>query len=76
MSYYGEKRKLNNWLETVLRQNNTIDLAILVYQATKLFEVGDLAVKRQIKLLCEIGMVELKGDEVRWKEKKEKVDLK
>jgi len=68
MSYYEEKRRVFNHIEKLLKRSEEgIEEDFLIYDITKRFTIGEFTIKKRIKLLEKIKLIENIGGVILWK---------
>lgn len=73
MDYYDEKLRVFNIIEQRIKKSDDgIDEKFLIYDLTKIFRVGELTIKKRLKLLEEIGKITNTAGVLQWKGKKKK----
>lgn len=65
--YYQEASRMYRWLDSTLRKESNLTESEVIYKATSNFQIGEILVKKRLKLLLEIGKIEIKGDKIVWK---------
>ena len=67
MKFYKEKRKSDEFIESVIKTSQDgIRESLLYYACTKRFYVSTKAIRDRIKLLLDIGKIKREGDVLKW----------
>lgn len=70
MSYYNDKKRMQNIILTKIKSNNTgFDQNLLILDIMERFGFGERTVMNYIKYLDKCGLIEIKGGLIRWLEK-------
>jgi hypothetical protein len=70
VNFYEQKRKMYEIIELTLKKvgDDGITLAQLIYGITSQLGVSELAIKKRVTLLLELGKAKEEGDLIKWKE--------